>query len=405
MHPRLGRTAGILVALIVPLALAAVVGVALTWPSGEAQTERELTDSEVTFHAARVISTQVEMCEGSVEDRRPDGTVPSEVECLRVAAQVSGGEFAGQQVEVWATAGVVAGDLPPGTRVMLERYPAMDDEPEVWAWQDFDRALPLAALALAFALVTVLVAGLRGLRALLGLVFAFAIIGTYMLPGLVAGASPLIVTLAGSIVIMVVVLYVAHGLSLRTSTALLGTMLGLAVTTVLGVIGANAARLSGVASEDSYQLSLLLGEHGATALRGLFLCGVVLAGLGVLNDVTITQASAVWELRAADPDADRRTLFSRAMRIGRDHIASTVYTIVFAYMGASLPILLLVQLYGLPLRITITGGFFAEEIVRTLVGSIGLVLAIPLTTAIAALVATTAEPSRHRVTEGHHHHH
>lgn len=404
MEPRLGRTAGILIALIVPLALAAIVGVALTWPTGPAQTVRELTDSGVTFHSARVTGTELESCEGSVEDRQPDGTVPDEVECLRVEATVSGGEHAGQQVEVWATAGVGARELPAGTRITVERYPAADGEPEIWAWQDFDRALPLAALALAFGLVTVLVAGMRGARALLGLVFAFAIIGAYMLPGLVAGTNPLVVTLAGSIVIMIVVLYVAHGLSLRTSTALLGTMIGLAVTTALGVVGANAARLSGVASEDAFQLSLLLGENGASALRGLFLCGVVLAGLGVLNDVTITQASAVWELRAADPDADRRTLFSRAMRIGRDHIASTVYTIVFAYMGASLPILLLVQLYGLPLRITLTGGFFAEEIVRTLVGSIGLVLAIPLTTAIAALVATTATPSRHRVAAGLHQH-
>src|SRR5690554_701476 len=146
---------------------------------------------------------------------------------------------------------------------------------------------------------------------------------------------------------MIVVLYVAHGLSLRTSTALLGTMIGLAVTTALGVVGANAARLSGVASEDAFQLSLLLGENGAAALRGLFLCGGVRAGLGVLNDVPITRASAVWELRAAEPDAQRRTLFSRTMRIGHDHVAPTVYTIVFAYMGASLPILLLLQLYGL----------------------------------------------------------
>ena len=160
--------------------------------------------------------------------------------------------------------------------------------------------------------------------------------------------------------------------------------------------------MTGISSEDTYRLATMIGADGADQLRGLFLCGVVLAGLGVLNDVTITQASAVWELRSSAPEASRRVLFSRAMRTGRDHIASTVYTIAFAYAGAALPVLLLVQVYRLSLVQTLTSGQFAEEIVRTLVGSIGLVLAIPLTTAIATLVATS-EPvdgrRRHRVAE------
>jgi uncharacterized membrane protein len=119
----------------------------------------------------------------------------------------------------------------------------------------------------------------------------------------------------------------------------------------------------------------------------------------VLNDVTITQASAVWELRAVSPGASRRELFAGGMRIGRDHIASTVYTIAFAYTGAALPVLLLLEIYQLPLGPTLTSGEFAEELVRTMVGSIGLVLAIPLTTAIAALVVTRAgagASARHR---------
>ncbi|WP_448630041.1 YibE/F family protein [Cellulomonas soli] len=132
----------------------------------------------------------------------------------------------------------------------------------------------------------------------------------------------------------------------------------------------------------------------------MFLCGVVLAGLGVLNDVTITQASAVWELRAADPAAGWQRLFTQGMRIGRDHIASTVYTIAFAYTGASLPVLLLLEVYGQPFGQTITSGPFAEEVVRTLAGSIGLVLAIPLTTLVAALVAVTASTEQARAQAG-----
>ncbi|RHA44120.1 YibE/F family protein, partial [Cellulomonas rhizosphaerae] len=125
-------------------------------------------------------------------------------------------------------------------------------------------------------------------------------------------------------------------------------------------------------------------------LRAVLLCGMVLAGLGVLNDVTITQASAVWELNAASPDASRRQLFSRGMRIGRDHIASTVYTIVFAYVGATLPLVLLVSISDRAILDALQNGELAEEVARTLVGSIGLVLAIPLTTAIAALVVHSA---------------
>jgi len=112
------------------------------------------------------------------------------------------------------------------------------------------------------------------------------------------------------------------------------------------------------------------------------LCGIIVAGLGVLNDVTITQASAVWELHQISPEMPARTLFASAMRIGRDHIASTVYTIVFAYAGASLPLLLLFEIYQRPALDIVTSGVIAEEVVRTLVGAIGLILAVPVTTAI-----------------------
>lgn len=128
---------------------------------------------------------------------------------------------------------------------------------------------------------------------------------------------------------------------------------------------------------------------------------MVLAGLGVLNDVTITQVSAVWELRAANPAASWQQLFAGGMRIGRDHVASTIYTIAFAYVGASLPVLLLLELYQVSLMRTLTGGAFAAEIVRTLSGSIGLVLAIPLTTGVAAMVAVRSDPTTLRL--GHTH--
>lgn len=401
------RTRRVIAAVLLPLVLAAAVGMALTWPHGEVSTARTVEAVDVDYPSATVTGTSQERCQGTVEDREPDGTIPETVTCLRVQATVTSGPQRGEEIQVWATAGTTADDVPDGTRILVEHYPATDGDAEIWAWHDFDRTLPLVTLALMFVLAIVLVARTRGLLAIIGLVISFAVIATYVLPALLRGENAVVVALSASTVIMAVVLYLAHGLSLRTSAALLGTLAGLAVTAGLGVLAAEWARLSGVSSEDSYRLSQLLGESGATSLRGLFLSGLVLAGLGVLNDVTITQASAVWELRTASPTATRGELFRGGMRIGRDHIASTVYTIAFAYTGAALPVLMLLEIYQLPLGPTLTSGEFAEEIVRTMVSSIGLVLAIPLTTAIAAVIVsrTGAAPARHAQPDGHAHAH
>jgi uncharacterized membrane protein len=182
---------------------------------------------------------------------------------------------------------------------------------------------------------------------------------------------------------MFVVLYLAHGFSARTTTALLGTLFGLIVTAVIGIWATGATQLTGLSSEDG--MTLLSSTEGLN-MSHIVLCGIIIAGLGVLNDVTITQSSAVWELHELSPDLPARRLFAGAMRIGRDHIASTVYTIAFAYAGAALPILLLISLYERPMLTALTSGELAEEVVRTLVGSIGLVLAIPITTLVAVAV-------------------
>ena len=390
--PQRRRITVILASVLGPVAVATVLGLLTLWPSGELP-RTGIVEVDAEYPTARITSTSEDACAGENEDRRPDGSIPASVPCTLITTTVTSSEAAGQTVEVWAPATLRARDLPPGTELVLVRYLATDTEPEVWGWYDYSRSLPLGLLAGAYALVVIAVAGIRGFRSLLGLAFAFVVIAKFMLPALLEGRDALAVGLVASSAIMLVALYLAHGLSRRTTTALVGTYAGLGVTAVLGVIAANTAHLAGVGSEDKYRLAMLTGNLDGTALRGLFLAGVVLAGLGVLNDVTITQAAAVWELREADPLATRRQLFARGMRIGRDHIASTVYTVAFAYAGAALPLLLLIQVYRYPLMQTIQTGEFAEEIARTAVGSIGLVLAIPLTTVIAALVVT-AEPAR-----------
>ncbi|MFI2104257.1 YibE/F family protein [Isoptericola sp. NPDC019693] len=261
-----------------------------------------------------------------------------------------------------------------------------------YVFMEHQRELPLALLAAAYVLVVLLVARWRGLAAIAGLGVAFAVFLGFTFPALLAGENAMAVALVTSSAVMLAVLYLAHGLTTRTSVALLGTLAGLALTAAIGTWATAASNITGATSETAQMLpSMAAGVD----LRGIALCGLVLAGMGVLNDVTITQASAVWELRALAPLASRRALFARAMRIGRDHIASTVYTIAFAYVGAALPLLLTVWLLDQSPVMALTSGEIAEEIVRTLVGSIGLVLAIPITTAIAAVVVPgpAAEPA------------
>jgi uncharacterized membrane protein len=248
---------------------------------------------------------------------------------------------------------------------------------------DYERGPSLLILLILYVAVVLIVARWRGLGALVGLAAAFGVVIFFTVPALYNGGDPLIVALVTGSGALMCLLYIAHGINARTTTAYLGTVAGLAVTAALANWAVGASNLTGLWSEDGIHLEL---SGRGVSLQGLVLCGVVLAGLGVLNDVTITQASATWELRAARPDMGRAQLFARGMRIGRDHIASTVYTIAFAYVGAALPTIMLISLYDSTLAQTLTSTDIAEEIVRTLVGSIGLVLAVPLTTGIAAAV-------------------
>ena len=243
-------------------------------------------------------------------------------------------------------------------------------------------------MALLFVACVLAVARWRGLFALLGLVFAGFVLLGFMLPALITGKPGMAVALTGSTAIMFVVLYVAHGVSIRTSTALAGTLLGLAVTTGLGSIAVGAARLSGFADEQDYDLAQLVP---GLDFQELLLCAIIIGGLGVLNDVTITQSSAVWELRAAAPRMSRAKIFASAMRIGRDHIASTIYTIVFAYAGAALTVLLLLYFTNREVLDLFGVEMFASEGVRTFASAIGLVLSVPITTGIAALTVAPAD--------------
>jgi uncharacterized membrane protein len=378
------RAVRLMLVLLVPAALATLAGLVLLWPGSAptaAQQAAETFQPPVsTYPHGTVASLQAHDCAQATSGGL-------DLTCATAVLVVAEGEGAGRYVQVELPPEVVGMDVEVGDELVLSRDPGVDGGEPTYQFQDFARTTPIVVLALAFVLVVGLVARLRGLLAILGLGFAFVVVLTFLLPALLAGGSPVWVTLVGSSAIMFVVLYLAHGFSARTTTALVGTLSGLALSAVLGAIAVSAARLTGFADENVLQLQ----QYDPTLdFTGLVLAGLVVAGLGVLNDVTITQASAVWQLHELSPEMGWRELFGRGMAIGRDHIASTIYTIVFAYAGAAMPLLLLFEIYQRPFGTVLTGSLVAEEVIRTLVGAIALVAAVPLTTAVGALVATAA---------------
>jgi uncharacterized membrane protein len=390
----------ILAAVLIPLTLLTLAGMAMLWPSGSKEgvslANPYSAAPGVTFDTGTIQSVVTENCMQGVAQQ---GQQPSGEQSQSQQGQTQQGSdctFAftepdqgGSPVKVVINPDVAKSHgVKPGDQI---RYLNLSNAQGASASQgspafifvDFVRTLPIVLLALVYAAVVIAVARWRGLRALIGLVGAYFVLASFMLPGLVEGKPPLLLALVGSTVIMIGVLYFAHGFSARTSTALLGTMFGLGITALLAAWATGAANLAGVGNHEA---TTLVNTSANISISGVILCGLIISGLGVLNDVTITQSSAVWELYELAPGSSARKLFTSAMRIGRDHIASTVYTIAFAYAGAALPILIIVMLYDRPLADTLTSAELSEEVIRTLVGSIGLVLAIPVTTLIAVLV-------------------
>jgi uncharacterized membrane protein len=375
--------------LLVPVGLATVIGLLVMWPGGEPTRAEQVAATYLppgtTYPDGRVVSVEEFDC----------GDPGRPATCARAVVEILDGEGAGDYQQIDLDAVVVANGVEEGDTLVLTRDVGAEGG-ATYVFFDFARGAPMLTLAVAFAVVVGLVARLRGLASLLGLAIAFFVLLKFVLPGLLGDSSPVLVTLVGSSAIMFVVLYLAHGFSARTTTALVGTLFGLTLVAVLGSLAVAAARLTGLTSEETNTLNTY---DPTLDFSGLVLAGIVVAGLGVLNDVTITQASAVWQLHEVDRGMTWRELYDRGMAVGRDHIASTVYTIVFAYAGASLPLLLLFELYDQPWDVVVTSSGLGEEVIRTMVGAIALVLAVPVTTAVGAFFAKAADGSAGAATE------
>jgi uncharacterized membrane protein len=383
------RALRILIVVLIPLAIWTVVGLIAFWPGDISRHVNSdvagYSVPGVTYPAARITGIKEISCEGL------SGSSPGvpDARCADVTSELLEGDEKGTAVTVPITAAIYSSGVEVGQVIKLVRVPPAPDQPAQYQFSDFQRSTPLLVMAVIFGLVVVVVARWRGFAALIGLCFAGFILVTFMFPALIAGSNPIMVGLIGSSAIMFVALYAAHGFSARTTTALVGTLFGLILIAVLGHVTTKWAHLTGVAAEDDYVLAASAPD---LQLTSVVICGIIVAGLGVLNDVTITQASAVWEL--ADQGATHKHLFSRAMRIGRDHIASTVYTIAFATAGASLGVFLLVTINNRPLLDVVLTERFAAEVLSILVGSIGLVLAVPLTTAVGVAVVRASGAGR-----------
>lgn len=374
------RTKRLLAWAVAPFVAATIVGVVVIWPTGP----RATLDPQIGIPSELVDAEVVEISPTPC----PGAEFGEEGNCKEAKMVLTSGEEEGRSVSLTITDDPSSPLLTEGDEIVLGRTEGAPPHLEYF-FADYQRDLPMVILAGIFALVVVALGRLRGLAALIGFVLSLAIIIFFVLPSILEGNNPLLVAIVGGSAVMLVALYMAHGPNVRTTTAVLGTLMSLIITGVLALIFVEATQLTGFTSEEAIFLQVSAGQ---VSVKGLLLGAIIIGSLGVLDDVTVTQASAVWEIHLANPSYGFKELYSSAIRIGRDHIASTVNTLVLAYAGASLPLLVLFNISGVSMGNVITGEIVAEEVVRTLVGSIGLVASVPITTSLAALVVSRDRP-------------
>jgi uncharacterized membrane protein len=258
---------------------------------------------------------------------------------------------------------------------------------EPYAFADFERRAPVYIVVALFAVVVVALGRWKGVRSLLGLAFSLLVVTQFIVPSILDGNAPVPVALTGALAVMLVTIAVTHGLGAKSLAAILGAVTALALTAVLAVVFVRMGHVTGFSSEEATLLRATPGRSDLS-LEGLVLAGMLVGALGVLDDVTISQASTVMALRRAAPDLRYRRLVGEALRVGRDHLGATVNTLVLAYLGAALPILLIFADQQTTFGAALNRENVAEEVIAMCVGSIGLVAAVPLTTALAALLAS-----------------
>jgi uncharacterized membrane protein len=354
------------------LVLAVLAGLVALWPSGRPADPAAAGQADPTrFVPATLTSVRTVLCQ-EAEPGLPGST------CIKVRARPDGAE----EVE-FDTTDPTGDTFRAGQRVRLSIL-EQAGQPTFYNIRDLERGRPMLALATLFVLAVIAFGRWQGVRSLIGLACSFAVIVGFVVPAILEGSAPVPVALVGAMAIMLASLYLAHGPGRKTTAAVVGTALALGLTAALTASFVELAALTGLASEEALNASF---QVGGISLRGLLLAGIILGGLGVLDDVTVSQASLVFELRKADPAAGFAELTRGALAVGRDHVSATVNTLFLAYVGASLPLLVLFVSGGEALGTVATAEAVAVEIVRALCGSVGLIAAVPLTTLLAAVLA------------------
>ncbi|WP_079036664.1 YibE/F family protein [Streptomyces silaceus] len=389
----------VIAAVLIPFATAVVVGLVVLWPGGTPSHERTGVGFDRQMQSAKVTKVLALPCKELSPSQTPPNGDTSTAEgqsaqssaqgtCKKATIEVTSGKDKGRTfIEI------IQPDSPrqldAGQEVVVAYEPKAPEGLQ-YSVTDVNRKIPMALLAGIFALAVVVVGRLRGVMALVALAISFMVLTLFILPAILQGSNPLVVAVIGASAIMLIALYLCHGLTARTSVAVLGTLISLLLIGLLGSLFIGWAALTGNTDDNT---GLIHGLYPSIDMSGLLLAGVIIGSLGVLDDVTVTQTSAVWELHQANPAMGWRGLYRAGIRIGRDHIASVVNTLVLAYAGAALPLLLLFSIAQSSMGTVANSELVAEEIVRTLIGSIGLVASVPVTTALAALVVSADRPS------------
>jgi uncharacterized membrane protein len=371
MDKVVGRHRAMLVVVGVLALVVAAAAVAL-WPRGEVGQPAGAGQQDPT----RIVPATLARLQ-DVPCEQADPAAPGST-CVKVEARLADG-----RVVSFETTDPTGDTFRVGQRVKLAEL-RQEGQATFYSIRDLERTRPLLVLVALFVLAVVAFGGWQGIRSLLGLAVSFAVIIGFIVPAILRGHSPVPVALVGAMAIMLATLYLSHGVGRKTTAAVVGTALALALTAALTAGFVAATSLTGLASEEAQNASF---QVGGLSLRGLLLAAIIIGGLGVLDDVTVSQASLVFALRRADPAAGFGELVRSALVVGRDHIAATVNTLFLAYAGASLPLLVLFTTGGAGFAEVATAEVAAVEVVRTLCGSVGLIAAVPLTTLLAAALA------------------
>ena len=359
------------------LAVATLAGLVLLWPG---EVDSQIAQGiAVDTERATIERVEEEACAGFTGQ-----------DCQLATARIETGPETGKQVEVQLGGGGLDPDVDPGDEVRLAKAPEPPPGTDAvagtgYTLYDFERRGPMLLLLGLFVAVVLAFARWRGALSLAGLGVSLVLVLVFVVPAILDGKEPLLVAVVGSLAIALITIPLAHGWGPKSIAALLGSAASLILTALLALLFTNLTNLTGLASEEAIFLQI---GNADVSLQGLLLAGMVIGALGVLDDVTISQASTVLALRRANASLRFRQLFGRALSVGRDHVSATVNTLVLAYVGAALPILLLFSAADLGVSDAANLEVVAKEIVATLVGSIGLIAAVPVTTALAALLAS-----------------